>query len=374
MKSKTAEKSPKTSKVSEERILRSGKVFSPAKNGDKSPSKRQKGRNFHIKISSNSDFIMTSESGKKAETTSPSAKSEEETEVKKTRSGKKYTPVKKFPDTKSVEKIKRNLLDLLQRPETPEKSPESKKSPSTSPKTTEDSGYSTSNPPAQPLAEVSLNYSDFSDFEEGHEGQSEAKEHKNPADAYNEDTTKITVPKTSSKARPKPILVTSETRQRITAPSPDRAPNRLDDSEDLSLSPIPPSDDSDMEWNLTPPEPWHTQFVRSMQHCSTPIRDQDEDFGDFGNFTPIVGRTPRLIIGDRADSEIGDDFDMTRMSHLTHNFSAIDASALMQESMAEKDEDSLEEDEERANDILAGINRIEDELSTELVDRLAAAI
>ena len=77
-------------------------------------------------------------------------------------------------------------------------------------------------------------------------------------------------------------------------------------------------------------------------------------------------------MGDRADSEIGDEFNETNMFALTCNFSAIDASVL-QASMVEEEE-SLEDDPDGNNDILAGINRIDEELSTEYVDRLATMI
>ena len=298
----------------------------------------------------------------------------EEIECKRTRSGKKYSPEKtETVGKKSVDKIKRNLnfeQEKLQN------SPEKSKSVSVSPSNDEDSGYATSNPQV-PVGEVSLIYSDFSDFEDN---EKEVKVQKKNPDAYVEDTTKIRVQRRVSpprsprlvSTRPKPNIPITwssppETRQRITAPSPEKF-----------LGPLTPpstpgneSDDSDMEWSPTPPEPWHARYVRPFQNCSTPIRDQSFD-GDFGNFTPIVGRTPKLIVGDRADSEIGDEFNETNMFALTCNFSAIDASVL-QASMVEEEE-SLEDDPDGNNDILAGINRIDEELSTEYVDRLATMI
>ena len=323
----------------------------------------------------------------------------EEVEGRRTRSGKKYSPVKPETGKESVDKIKRNLnfdeptkQEKLQKiskvspqrsSEKPEYSPEkcviTTKSESVSPSNDEDSGYATSNP-QQPVGEVSLVYSDFSDFEDNEDRDEKVKVQKKNPDAYVEDTTKIRVqrrvsPPRSPKlvsTRPKPNIPITwssppETRQRITAPSPEKF-----------LGPLTPpstpgnkSDDSDMEWSPTPPEPWHARYVRPFQNCSTPIRDQSFD-GDFGNFTPIVGRTPKLIVGDRADSEIGDEFNETNMFALTCNFSAIDASVL-QASMVEEEE-SLEDDPDGNNDILAGINRIDEELSTEYVDRLATMI
>jgi len=328
-----------------DKVLRSGKVISPEKFTKKQKLQRK----------------------------SPNS---EEIECKRTRSGKKYSPEKtETVGKKSVDKIKRNLnfeQEKLQN------SPEKSKSVSVSPSNDEDSGYATSNPQV-PVGEVSLIYSDFSDFEDNEDLKEVKVQKKNP-DAYVEDTTKIRVQRRVSpprsprlvSTRPKPnIPITwsspSETRQRITGPSPEK----------FSLILTPPStpknesDDSDMEWSSTPPEPWHSRYVRP-KNCSTPIRDQDFD-GDFGNFTPIVGRTPRLIVGDREDSEIGDEFNETNMFALTRNFSAIDASVL-QASMVE-DEEALEDDDpDGNNDILAGINRIEEELNTEYVDRLATMI
>ena len=300
----------------------------------------------------------------------------EEIECKRTRSGKKYSPEKtETGGKKSVDKIKRNLnfeQEKLQN------SPEKSKSVSVSPINDEDSGYATSNPQV-PVGEVSLIYSDFSDFEDNEDLKEVKVQKKNP-DAYVEDTTKIRVQRRVSpprsprlvSTRPKPNIpitwsLPSETRQRITGPSPEK----------FSLILTPPStpknesDDSDMEWSSTPPEPWHSRYVRP-KNCSTPIRDQDFD-GDFGNFTPIVGRTPRLIVGDREDSEIGDEFNETNMFALTRNFSAIDASVL-QASMVEEEEALEDDDPDGNNDILAGINRIEEELNTEYVDRLATMI
>jgi len=80
-----------------------------------------------------------------------------------------------------------------------------------------------------------------------------------------------------------------------------------------------------------------------------------------------------LIVGDREDSEIGDEFNETNMFALTRNFSAIDASVL-QASMVEEEEALEDDDPDGNNDILAGINRIEEELNTEYVDRLATMI